>query len=201
MPRLCGAAARDDGDERAAASERDEAAAADPALERLPAVRERIPGDAERRRPHDRPGGVVEEKRPPRQAAAAGEHRAEHAQSGDEPRDEYRLRAVTREEAVELREARAVSGRSRGRSARQAPRPPRRPIRNPMLSPSTAPAMAVTITQGSDRVPEPRQRGAGQQHRFARDRQPGVLEQDADEHHGVPVAGEQIDEPCWHRYL
>jgi hypothetical protein len=43
-----------------------------------------------------------------------------------------------------------------------------------------------------------RQRAAGEQHGFAGHRQPGVLEQHAQEHHGVTVPREEIEQPYWH---
>ena len=43
--------------------------------------------------------------------------------------------------------------------------------------------------------PEVRKRGSSEQRRLARHRQSGVFKEDAREHDGVAVAGEQIDNP------
>ena len=60
----------------------------------------------ERRRPRDRARGVEKKEPAPRQRARAGQHGADDAEAGDEARDEDGLRAVPREEGIELRQTR-----------------------------------------------------------------------------------------------
>src|SRR5262245_568413 len=80
--------------------ERNAAAASDPALERIPTIREGVAQRRDRDRPHDRAEGVVKEKDAPAKAAGAGQQRAENAQAGHEPGDEDRLRPESVKEPI-----------------------------------------------------------------------------------------------------
>src|SRR5581483_12502167 len=135
----------------------------------------------DRRRPDDRTGSVEEQERRPRHAAPAGEDGADDAQPGDEAGDEDGLRTMPIEETIELGEARARDT-DRGAEAFD----------------ETATAVATDIETeivaedrrhdrdddhpGKRQVTGVCQRAAGQNHRFAGDRESGVLEEYAEKH-------------------
>src|SRR2546426_9641157 len=178
--------------ERRDDDEGDEAAAPNQAFEPVPALAESVPEEPDRRRPDDRAGGVVEQERRPAQMARAREHRAKHAQPGDEARDEHGLRAVACEEPVELFEP----------GLRQA-NPPSMPLdETAPEAPSDEEPEVVAENRGGDRRDDdPREREAAvmrkrcarEQRCLPRNGQAGILQKHADEHDGVPVAREEID--------
>src|SRR5262249_5244024 len=141
--------------------------------------------------------GVVVEKNRPAQVAGARQERAEHAETGDEARDEHRLRAMTAEEVVELREP-----------VRCEPDPPAVTLENAASQPAADDEAEVVAEHGGAKCRDDdprerqatvvRQRRAREQRRLPRDRQPGILQKDTEEHDGVPVAREQIEDPGRH---
>ena len=180
--------------------QRDEAGAADPALERVPAVgRASSRRDADRRAPHHRARRVVEEEH------AATRIPLPPASTAPNTRRPVMKRATNTVLAPWRAKNRSnCASRARVRPMRQpwrsaSRRPPRRPMKKPRLSPSVAPAIAVDDDPDQRQPAGVRERRAGEQRRLARHRQAGVLEEDADEHDGVAVAREQIEEPLGQR--
>src|SRR6266508_412778 len=194
-PRAYCAGEKDDGDEREAG----QAAPSNPAFQRIPAVGQRVTRRGDGRRPNDRAGGVIEQKLPPGQAAAASEHGAKDAQSRNEPRDEHRARAIAVKKAIELQQARQ----------REPDAPSMAFSECASEAPADQKAEVVTEDRGHNRrdnhpaerqPPKVGQCSAGEQRRLAGHRQTAILEKDARKHDGIPIAGEQIDEPRWHTY-
>ena len=197
LPRRATRAQDGDRGNRGDDGESDQAAPADHPLQPIPALAERVADEADDRRPDDRAGGVVEQERRPAEMARAGEHRAEDAQPGDEARDEHGLRPVTREEPVELIEP----------QTRQADAPAVPLDQTAAEAPAGEESEVVADNRTGSRQDDDarqrqpavvRERRAGEQRRLARHRQPGVLEQHAEEDHSVAIAREEVDDPFGH---
>src|SRR5579871_1500588 len=159
---------------------------ADPPLDRLPTVPQRISDCTKGARPRHGAARVEQEEAAPRKRAGAGQQCADHSQPRDKPRDEYGLRAVPGEERVEPREPRR-------RQAEQ----PTMPFEQPSsAAPPDEKPDVVAENRAADRrrdypderqAAEARERRAREQDRLAGHGDAGIFEKDTEEDDEVPV--------------
>lgn len=178
-------------------ADHEQTGAADQALQKMPALAEKVSDDSDDRSPDHRSGRVVEQKRRPGNSAHPGKDGGDDSDAGDKACEEDRARAMLVKVGVD-----SVETRRRQRDVL--------PVsfgKGPPAAPADPVAEVVAEDRGDDRARDDdaqaknicfREKAGRKEDRLARDRDADVFQKNSCEQRDIAEPAKKTDEPQRH---